>query len=150
MWEIPNEAALREKERYMADVNYIPPSSNTNNENVNDVSESREQTPETDNNNIIDDTMVDYLFSAFDRKKEDEAVAAAAATTNYNEDSEMDRDTATNRDEMNNYDAEPSSNLSTSKEDEEPYSDAYADEGSTLDNAEVDQLLLRMGIESRT
>jgi hypothetical protein len=137
MWEIPNEAALREKERYLADVNYIPPSQNAT---TNDRSGSREQTPETDNNNIIDDTMADYLFSAFDRRREEEE-----AESNNN----MDNNNNNNSNDIDEDYDEPISSLSKSREDTEPPSYAYGEELS-LDTTEVDKLLLDMGIGSTT
>lgn len=175
MWKIPNEAGIREKERYLADVNYIPPPSST----TNDTPASREQSPEADNNNIIDDEMADYLFSAFDRRngekedneankeninREEEEEVAVSPTlpplkpttttttiTNHSLDTE---DYDDGLEEYQSFFGENKENnenntaaSSISKENDFP-SGSYGDEGSTLtlETAEVDKLLLDMGI----
>jgi hypothetical protein len=74
MWEMPDEDKVRDKENYLADVNYIPPASTSANHNTTTTTEATQN-----NQNSIDDDMMDYYFSEFDRKKQSEE---AQSTTN--------------------------------------------------------------------
>lgn len=62
MWELPDPISKQREKDYLNDVNYMPPPTTT--------IQQRPVSPE--NNNIIDEDMADYLFSAFDRKKQEE------------------------------------------------------------------------------
>lgn len=65
LWEQPNERmvqAQQDEQAYLDDVNYIPPTP---------ANESENPALQEENHNIIDDTMADYLFGAFDRREED-------------------------------------------------------------------------------
>lgn len=173
MWEIPNEADIREKERYLADVNYIPPSSTTRADNTDGTPASREQTPEADDNNIMDDDTMDYLFSAFDRRNGQEDDEANKENINREEEVEasptlppLKPTTTTSRsldtedyDDIGEYQSyfgenkENENNTTTSsvsKENDFP-SGSYGDEDSslTLETAEVDKLLFDMGVGSK-
>jgi hypothetical protein len=80
-WEAPHkqvqrEESAEEQERYMNDVNYIPQNifNNGQQQATAQTREGRER-EKTSDLNEIDDDMVDYYFSAFDTRKEEEAAA---------------------------------------------------------------------------
>lgn len=70
MWEMPDEDEIREKENYLADVNYIPPAATT--------STNQSTTAPKNNEESIDEEMMDYYFSEFDRKKQLEDAQSTA------------------------------------------------------------------------
>lgn len=120
MWELPDPARAQDEQAYLDDVNYMPVNSDTSNK-------TQQRSPSPENNDIIDDAMADYLFSAFDRKKQDEE----ANESDHDEESTQSR---LNDDIDNDI---PMSSIS--------YNDSF-DLEMEKNAEEVDRLLFDMGI----
>ncbi|KAI9361536.1 timeless protein-domain-containing protein [Pilaira anomala] len=89
MWEEPNVERIQaeqEEEEYLNDVNYIPSTTTNNNTEA-------EQSTETHNNDIIDEEMVDYLFSAFDQRDK-EVNTITTTTENHNDSLDLEVETS--------------------------------------------------------
>lgn len=91
MWEEPNVERMQaeqEEEEYLNDVNYIPSTTTNNNTEA-------EQSTETHNNDIIDEEMVDYLFSAFDQRDKEVNTITATTTSTENHNDSLDLEVET-------------------------------------------------------
>ncbi|KAG2212278.1 hypothetical protein INT47_001637 [Mucor saturninus] len=120
MWELPDPARVQDEQAYLNDVNYMPVATDTAN-----TTQQRSKSPE--DNNIIDEGMADYLFSAFDRKKQEEEANI----------SDHDEEATQSRLSDDDDDIVPMSSIS--------YSDSFNMQIET-NTEEVDKLLLSMGI----
>jgi hypothetical protein len=154
MWEMPDEHKVREKENYLADVNYIPPTSTS----ANRTTSTTATTDALQNNQeSIDDDMMDYYFSEFDRKKQEEAQSnqdntemQGTTVNHHNPEAEVVEDydffgNLSNVDVGNNAIKKSMNNetAESTKNTKRTYTDSDVFDGFTADDLDLDSMVDR-------